>query len=241
MANNASLNNVLTAILAVGNKEANQQYAPAIYQSHYQTTTSFILDKLAEIYPIGVDLVLPFIKVEKIPVTNGFVKLPDDYRNLLGAPSISLKPDGSDCLDNNPVVIDTASEFKTANLKAGCKTVPIEIVSKGEWDYRTTSTYAFPTLENPIGMFNGKQIKVCPYDLSRVELMYIKKEDTVLFKYITQPDDTYIFDPNGSVEAGWQDAAFKPLFKGILALYSAYLSDQALSNFSQVLNQTSLF
>lgn len=241
MANKSSLDNVLKSVLSVGNAEQNFAYAPYVFDTHYNIVTSFILDRGVDMYPRYVDILLPFIKSDKIPVTNGHVKLPDDYRTLLGAPSISVKPGGGDCSDNNPVIIDTKSEFKTANLKAGCKTYPVEIVSKNEWDNRTTSSYGFPTYEQPIGMFVGKEIKVCPYDLSRVELMYIKNEKKYRYGYITQPDDTYIYDESTSVESEWEDEAFSMIFKGVLALYSAYSRDPNLQNYSQILNQAGLF
>lgn len=240
MANKASLQNILQQVLAVANADQNFAYPPSIFASHYNTVTSYLLDTLSKIYPTGVDVLLPFIEVKKIVVTNGFVELPEEYRNLLGAPSISVKKDGSDCLGNDPVVIDTEAEFKSAKLKAGCKTVPITIVDKSEWDYLTTSTYAFPTLENPIGIFEGRKIKVCPYDLARVEIMYVKKEPIAVYGYIAQPDDTFIFDEDTSTEVGWTDSASQFLFKGCLSLYSAYAQSKELIDYTTILKQIGL-
>lgn len=240
MANKASLNNILQQVLAVANADQNFSLPPSVYGNFYNTVTSFLLDKAPVIYPTAVDIFLPFIEIKKIAITDGFVVLPDEYRNLLGAPSISVQKDGSDCLGDDPVIIDSESEFKTAKSKAGCKTRPITIVDKKEWDYLTTSTYAFPTLENPIGIFEGRKIKVCPYDLARVEIMYIKKEAIGVYGYIPQPDDTYIFDEKTSTEVGWTESAASILFRGCLALYSAYSRDKELTDYSQVLNQAGL-
>lgn len=238
----SSLWNVYKSVLSVGNAEQNSAYPPYISDSHYNIVTSFILDGLSAIYPKQVDKLLPFIKSKKIPVTDGYIQLPTDYRSILGAPSISVKPGGGDCGDNNPVVIDTKEEYKTANMKAGCKTYPVEIVSKDEWDARTTSGYAFPTHETPIGMFiPDKRIKVCPYDIARVEIMYVKNEQEYRLGYILQPDDTYLPDDTATVESEWEDEAFQMLFKGMLALYSAYSKDNQVQNFSQILNQAGLF
>jgi len=238
--NKSSLPNILQSVLSVAMSEQNFAYPPNVFDSHYNIVTSFLLDGLSKIYPAQVDNLIPFIAVKKIPVTNGYVQLPDEYRNLLGAPSITVNPAGKDCGD--PIVIDTASEFKTANLKAGCKTYPIQIVSKEEWDDRTTSGYAFPTYENPIGMYIGeKRIKVCPYDLAVVEVTYTKKEEKYRYGYITQPDDTFIYDAATSVPTQWDTSAAALLFKGCLALYSAYSRDKSISDFSQVLNQAGLF
>jgi len=238
--NKSSLQNILQSVLSIGNAEQNFAYPPYQFDNHYNIVTSFVLDGLSKIYPSSVDILLPFIQSKKIPVTNGYVQLPDEYRNLLGAPSINVNPAGKDCSDT--IVIDTAAEFKTANLKGGCKTYPIQIVSKAEWDDRTTSGYAFPTYENPIGMFIGeKRIKVCPYDLAVVEVTFAKKEEKYRYGYIVQPDDTFIYDPTTSVPTQWDTPASALLFKGCLALYAAYAKDNQLSDYSQILNGAGLF
>lgn len=239
MANKSGLDNLLKSVLSVGNAEQNFAYPPSVFSNHVNIVTSFILDNLTFLYPKYADALLPFIGKEMIAVTDGYVKLPpNDYRNLIGA-SIQVK-NGKDC--NDPVIIDTASEFKTAKLKAGCKSVPVVMVSKAEWDYRTTSTYAFPTYENPIGIFDSeKRIKVCPYDIARVELMYVKKEKIYQYGYIRQPDDTYIYDDATSVESEWEEPAFELLFKGIFALYSAWSRDNSIMEYSMILNKAGLF
>lgn len=238
--NKSGLENVLNAVLSVGNAEQNSSYPPFIFDNHYNIVTSFLLDAAATIYPLHSDAFLNFFQYKKIPVTNGYIQLPPEYRNLIGAPSITVRPDGKDCGEG--ILIDTASEFKTANMKAGCKTYPIQIVSKEEWDDRTTSGYAFPTYTNPIGLWIGeRRLKVCPYDLASVEVAYLKKEKPGVYSYITQPDDTFIFDAVNSIEVGWDEASFSLLFKGCLALYAAYSRDKTISDYSQLLNAAGLF
>lgn len=239
MANKSSLENVLKSVLSVGNAEQNFAYAPYVFDNHFNIVTSFMLDQFAIHYPRYQDAFLTFIEKKAIPVTDGYVKLPDEYRNLLGAPSISVNPDQSDCSD--PVIIDTKSEFKTANLKGGCKTYPIEIVDKRTWDDRTTSTYAYPTYKRPIGIFEGRKIKVCPYDLTKVHVMFIRKEKICRYGYITQPDDTYIYDAATSVESEWTEAAFELLFKGVSSLYAAYSRDNTLIEWNALLLKAGLF
>lgn len=161
--------------------------------------------------------------------------LPDDYRNLLGSPSINVRPDGKDCGASAP---DNAMEFKQAQLRGGCKSYPIEIVSAETWDDLTTSTYGFPTYTKPIGKFvEGNKIKVCPYDLGSAEITYVVKESEYVVGYIMQPDDTYIIDSVTTTEFEWEEPAFKYLFKGVLALYSAYSRDNTIMDYSQVLNK----
>lgn len=229
----SSLENLVKAVVSVANQEQNLFYAPSIIDAHINITTSLLIDKLSENYPIGVDMLLPFLKVFKTPVKQGFVELQSDYRNLLGAPSINVKEDGSDC---DGVLIDTEREFELAKLKSGCKSRPIVIVDKETWDYRTTSGYNFPTYKNPIGMFvETKKIKVCPYDLKTVEVTYVRSEKKYRYGYILNPDDTFIFDPATSEDTEWGDAAFSKLFTAMLALYSAYAKDNTLTDWGQVL------
>jgi hypothetical protein len=238
----SSLENVLKSVLSVGNAEQNFAYPPHVFEQHFNIVTSFLIDAFVETYPKYVEVLQPFMISKRIAVTDGYVKFPSDYRNLLGAPSINVKPGGGDCSDNNPIIIDTKSEFKTANLKSGCKSYPIEIVDKGQWDARTTSEYAFPTYENPIGLYKDEnKLKVCPYDLATVEILYVKNEKQYRYGYITQPDDTFIYNVATSVESEWNDAASKWLVKGCLALYAAYSQNKELKDYSLVLNQAGLF
>lgn len=239
MANKSSLENVLKSVLSVGNAEQNFAYAPYVFDNHFNIVTSFMLDQFAIHYPRYQDAFLPFIKKEVIPVINGYVELPEEYRNLLGVPSISVNKDKKDCSD--PIIIDTKSEFKTANLKAGCQTYPVEIVDKRTWDYRTTSAYAYPTYENPIGIFEGRKIKVCPFDLARVQVLFIRKEKIYRYGYIIQPDDTYLYDSATSEESEWTEVAFELLFKGVSSLYAAYSRDNALIEWNAILSKAGLF
>lgn len=236
--NKSSLNYVLQSVLSIGNKEQNMAYAPSIFTQHFNIVTSFIIDKCVEAYPNYLDVLRQFIAIKKIPITNGEIKIPDDYRNILGAPSINAKPTG-ECKDDAPA---TDASIKILAQKNGCKSRPIKILDQNQWDLRTTSGYKFPTYVDPIGCFFGKDtLKVCPFDLSKVELRYVIKENQYLYNYTLQPDDTYIFKAEGSVESQWGDAASQYLVKGVLALYSAYLRDNQLNQFSSILNQAGIF
>ncbi len=240
MANKSSLDNLLKSLVSVANIEQNNIIPPNIYSSMYNTVTSFLIDECVKRYPEFVDVLLPFIKEKKIPVTDGYVQLPEDYRNLIGAPSISVKADGSDCSDSAEP-INTEAKFKVETLKKGCQTVPVVIVDKSEWDNLTTSTYDFPTYNAPIGMFiGGNRIKVCPFDIKNVQVTYAKKEDIYVYGYTMQPDDTYIYNVSDSVESIWTEAAYQYLFKGLVALYSAYSKDNNLRDFGLILNQSGI-
>lgn len=229
----SSLENLVKAVLSVGNQDQNFFYPPHIIDAHINITTSLLIDKLSKTYPENVDMLLPFIKSFKTPIKQGCVELQPNYRNLLGVPSINIKEDGSDC---DGVIIDTEREFELTKLKSGCKSRPIIIVDKSEWDDRTTSTYDYPTYNNPIGMFvESKKIKVCPYDLKTVEVTYVKSEQKYVYGYTLNPDDTFIFDEAISTDTEWGDAAFSKLFTAMLALYSAYSRDNTLTDWSNIL------
>lgn len=239
-----TLDNLYKTVCAIANIELENYYAPNIFDLHFNAVTSFLISELAKTYPYSqpnMDMLLPFMVFAKIPVNNGFFSLPDDYRNMLGNPYISVKPDGTDC--SLPKII-TESEFKTATLKAGCKTRPIVIKGRDEWDYAVSSKYKFPTYDNPIGQYVGAssdkdqtKIQVCPYDIGKVYLLYVKKEKSYRYGYILQPDDTFLFDPISTMESEWNSNAFNPLLNGLLALYAAYDKNPELMNFSQVLSK----
>lgn len=246
MANTCTLQNILQDVLAVGNNEANSSYPPSIYSAHFATVTSFLITRMVELYPSNptiVDVINPFIKISVQPVKDGYIELPEDYRNILGNPTINVNPDGKDCEQGNYQPINEAN-FNKKVLQAGCRKIDIVIVPKSEFADRTTSTYAFPTYNDPIGYFAApNKIKVCPYDLAKVELTYVRKELIPNASYIIQPDDTYLLNPSSPdyVESEWENSAYSMVFKGVLALYSAYMRDPELKDWSQIIkNETIL-
>lgn len=241
---NATLQNILTSVLSQANEEQSQVYSPAIYQAHFNIVTSFLITRCVELYPSNpevIDILSPFVKVARIPITNGNIVLPDDYRNILGSPSIVVNGSKDGECTSRQEDITTVAQFQVATLKGGCTRRPIRIVPQSEFDYLSTSTYKAPDYWNPIGYFtSNKSIKVCPFDLTKVDLMFVRNEPLVKFGYIIQPDDTYIFDPNTSVESLWTNAAFVPLLKGVTALYSAYSRDNQMADYTKLLMETNL-
>ncbi len=237
MASKCSLQNILSDVIAVYNIEQSASLPPSIYSSMFNTTTSLLLDKLVKIYPSeqwAVDCIDPFLSQVLIPVTDGFIQLPTNYRNLLGDPMVSAKPDGSGECSDLPI---TATEFKTTIQKAKCKLNPLIIVPEAEFALRTRSTYDFPTITDPIGYYIGKkQIKVCPYDISKVLVTYAKNENIYRLGYVMQPDDTYIADEATTIESQWGATAYTPIFKAMCALYAAYSRDADLRDWSRILN-----
>lgn len=234
---------MLNAILSIANEEKNLSYSPFIYQEQYNVVTSLLLSKLSDIYPTDsgvLDMIDPFVERKVIRPKSGYITLPDNFRNILGTPQIAAKEDGCAECSESETFIDER-QFETLVLKSGCKKVALEMVDQSEFADRTTSTYRQPTYEEPIGYRSGKsQIKVCPFDINAVELMYVKKEPLAVYGYIMQPDDTFVFNPSTSTEAGWTSAAFTPMFTALLSLYTAYSRDNNLRDWAMYINQNKL-
>lgn len=240
--NKCSLDNMLNAILSVGHAEKNFAYPPSIYVDQYNVVSSLIISKCADIYPSDntvLDIIDPYVVRDVKRPVDGYITFPDNYRNLLGSPMISVKNDGcAECGESSNV---SNNEFKQVVVKSGCRKVPIVIVDQSEFAYRTSSTYKQPTYEKPIGYRSGKnQIKVCPYDLSAVEVMYLKKEKIAVYGYTMQPDDTFVFNEGKSTELLWTSAAFKPMFSALLSLYTAYSKDNSLRDWALYINEKGL-
>lgn len=238
----STLDNVLQAVLSTVNKEANQDYPPFVYSNHFNIVTSFLITELAKQYPKRqevIDILDPFIDTGMIPATGGFIQLTATYRNMLGGPMIFANPDNQQQCGETETI--TPESFATGILKGGCKLNPVVIVDQTEFAYRTRSTYNMPTWDNPIGFFSGKkQIRICPYDITKAFVMHTRNEKTYVYGYIMQPDDTYMFDLSTSTESEWGSNAFEYLYKGVIALYGAYASDPTISNFSQILNNAGI-
>lgn len=238
MPNKSSLPNMLNAVLSTAQTEANQCYPPGIFSDQYNVVTSLLISALVKTYPIGLDMLKGYVKTIPLPVTNGYVVLPEDYRNMLRA-AISAKggTEGSmECKDDDPVIIDTPQEVKLSTLKAGCKSRPLEQLSDEEWDYRTTSSYKAPSYWNPVFcFFEGNKFKVCPFDIGKVELTYVIQEQVYQLGYIMQPDDTYIVDPLTTIDSLWTSAAFDKIYTAMSALYASYTRDPSLTDWARIL------
>lgn len=232
---------MLQAVLSVANEEQSMFYSPRVFTDQYNVVTSMLISALVKAYPMNpvvIDQLEPFVRVKLIPVINGFVDLPDDYRDILGTPYIYANESlNGECGEKVEEPL-TASSFKVQNLKGKCNMSAVTIYPESEFALRTRSTYDSPTWEKPIGFFSGaKQIKVCPYDIGKVALMYVVKEKAYVYGYIPQPDDTFLPDPATTVESEWNSNAFDPIFKAMISMYSAYAKDQEIQNWSQLLSE----
>lgn len=237
--NKSSMDNVLKAVLSVAQEEQNFFYSPYIYTQHRNIVESLLLSALVKSFPanpVVIDQLAPFAKVLLIPVTDGYVQLPSEYRDILGSPMIIANRESTaEAEIKEPLTIEN---FKAGILKSGDRLNPLVIVPQSEFADRTRSTYDKPSYENPIGYFMGSnRIKVSPYDLTRVGVMYVRKERILNYGYISQPDDTYLYDESSTIDTEFDSPAFEPIFKATMALYSAYSKDQELQNWSEILKK----
>jgi hypothetical protein len=236
----ASINNMVIAILGLGNSEQNAVYPPNIISAHYNAATSFLLSKGAKIYPDDestLDILDPYVKKKVEQVKGGYVTLPDDYRNLLGSPMIVTKENGCAECDTETETVSNG-QFEQLVLKSGCQKTSLVIVPQSEFSELTSSTYMYPTVNNPVGYFSGsKQIKVCPPNIKAVEFLYLKQEEIYNYGYTMQPDDTFVFDKNTTKDGLWTSAAFEPMFRLMFAMYTAYTRDNQLRDWAMFIEQ----
>lgn len=241
---------MLQSILSVALQEQNNVYPPYIFQSQYNAVTSLLISELVAAYPENsqvLDMLNPFIKVVVLDVVGGFITLPSDYRDIVGSPYIFAKGATKECEDIPQIT--TPQQFMTATLKGACQAYNLNIIKQSEFANRVNSKYKYPTFKDPVGYFAGSfvdnsnvvssKIKVCPYDLSKVALMYARQEKKLVYTYIQQPDDTYIFDPANTnlQDAEWTAAAFKPIFNAMISLFAAYTRDQEMTEWGKILQK----
>lgn len=244
----SSLQNLYTALISVSNGSQNFFLPPWVFSSMINTATSFLIDKCVALYPDNaqlLDIIAPFVQVACIPPSGGLISLPTNYRNILGAPSVIVNKAG-EC-GEVVVPISTAQQFLTATLKGGCQRRPIAIVPQSEFDYLTTSSYKAPTYWNPIGFNTGQnaetgqvQIRICPADLSKVFILYVRQELVYTVGYDMNPDDTWTISATTTVDTEWGNAAFQPLFKALNHLFGIYARDKQFSDWAQALSQISI-
>lgn len=239
--NNGScgLDNMLQSILSVALQEQNNVYPPYIFQSQFNVVTSLLISELVRSYPENsqvIDMLDPYIKAVVLNVEGGFITLPEDYRNILGSPYIFAQNAIKEC-ENIPQITN-AQQFLVATQKGACQAYPLSLIEQSEFAERTQSKYKPPTYQKPIGFYAGqRKIKVCPYDLTKVAVLFAKNEIKSVYTYIMQPDDTYIFDPTNPalVDSEWSNAAFKPIFNAMCSLFAAYTRDNEMQDWAKIL------
>lgn len=246
--------NILQMVLAQGNKEQNQHYAPGIFTSHYKLASDWLKGELIKLYPTSqtiVDILGPYIAVELIQVVNGKIALPKLYRDLLGigfyvndlsgkkkCEIISL-PSEKFKDPKNPTLAEI--EKVTAEMQVESKGIDMKTI--GEWNYITDHPYKRPkTFDKAKGcIFDNNTLKVLPLAIPYVEVRFIKVVPEFYYGYRQLPDDTCVFDPDTTIEELWTETAIPYLFKGVNKLFANYIRDTEYIASAKDLQDNSLF
>lgn len=252
-----TLDSIYKKVLSQGNKEQNSMYPPHIFDEHFNIVTNFILDEVVKAFANNrsiVDLASPFLMTREVAVISGEVEFPPNYRNLLGvAMYVTIKGDEDcgckDCgcheekrdFQNDPLAKSAKQVMKTIERNK-CTSRDLIELDIDEFSDRSTHPYKKPTLKKPVFcQFKSKKIKVCPFDISHVELRYIREPKVYRYGYVEQPDHTFVPDLASTVESEWEHTALQPLVKGMTALYSVYTKDGELQNWNEVIKKAGLF
>jgi len=240
MANKAGLKIFFELLLKPFDIPQNRTLPPDIMDAIINTSAAWVIDNVVSLWPHDqsyVDIIEPFLRTEAIRVKDGFVPLPEQYRNFLDCGAYVTGDFSGNCSGIESQDISNRG-YNQAISKKGCVRQAIRIVDQSEWDYMTQSEFDNPTLKAPIGcFFGGRKIKICPAEIHTVEIRYLVTEKIYRYGYIMQPDDTFIFDEKTSVECEFLTPAFSHLYKAAATLIGVYFQDGSIANFAQALQK----
>lgn len=249
----SSLDSIYKKILSVGNQDANQMYPPWVFDEHFNIVSAFILDRCVELYPERQsveDIIRPFIKTDTLPVKNGEIKFPDNYRNYLNM-SAYVTPEfkgGCGCEeDTNEVTFEndplkpTKRSLEEIILKSNCRARDVAKKDLDEFNKLTVHPYKKPTYKLPICCVEeSTAIRICPFDIVSVRLKYVIKPKQYRFGYVENADGTFTYNETASTESEWDDNGLQFLFKGIQSLFSVYTKDREMQDWVGALKQIGL-
>lgn len=226
-------------------------YPPRVFQEHMEIVTNWVIDEGVKMMPGNKsikEILRPFWVMKELTVKNGVVPFEDDYRNMIGIATRVNKDLNGDCkcnedehFENDPLEDSEVAVMKKIQ-KAKCISRPVTIVEQEEFDRLSTHRYKRPTYEAPVAcVLKGVEIKICPFDLSHVDVRYIRKPKQYVYGYRELPDHTFVFDKNTSTESEWEDTAMQYLLKGLNTLYSAYVKDAEMYNWNELIKKVGLF
>ena len=269
MDNTLTWQDVVTSTVELGgNKEQNAHFPPYIITNAGNLLTDVILNELVRVYPhsnLVMSKALPFLKRKIVSVDNSLINVPDDCRNIL---EVSVPVVGGECWECSKEFIESVnceekycggggamvdvcnpnSPLYDAELaskpKEYCEFKKVYEVNQDQWAERTRSGINRPSLDKPIFMYvSPNQIKICPANISYVEIRYIKQPKKYLMTYTEMPDDTWQIDKNDSayVELEWDRNISPEFFKGMLSLYAVHTRDGNLVDWNNALKKEGIF
>ena len=246
---------VLSTVQLAGNKEQNAHVPPFIISNAGRLASDFILNEIARIYPNNnriVDKGRPFLKRKLIQVENGLATVPDDYRDIL---SVSIattknndapcdcKNDCDDCDEEQKNDETNSGLFENGKRTEPCMYREVKILMSSEYDLATISSLRPPSYTKPIGMFVDRTtFKVCPRDVTFIEVRYLKHPLKYEIGYQLMPDDTWQIDPTSPshVELEWERNVAPEFFRAMTTLYAMHTRDGNLVNWNEQLKKNGI-
>ena len=247
---------VLQTIQLAGNKEQNAHMPPYIISAAGRLATDFCLDEIVRIYPNSnriADKARPFLKRKLIQVEGGLATMPDDYRNIL---SVSIatnenqtlpcdcKNDCDQCDEEQETDNSNSGLFEKGKRTEPCTYREVKILTSNEYDLASVSPLRPPSYKKPIGMFVDRTtFKVCPRDVTFVEVRYLKQPLKSEIGYKLMADDTWQIDTTSTnhIELEWERNIAPEFFKAMTSLYSIHTRDGNLVNWNNELKKLGIF
>jgi hypothetical protein len=161
------------------------------------------------------------------------ITLPKDFRHLITCSIAVNETASSKCECESLESDDIDSPLYTDRPKNAekCRFIPINMLSDDMFNRQTTSGFIKPSYNKPIGKFSdGNRIKICPTDITHVEVRYIRNPKQYQIGYKLMPDDTWQVDvssPN-HVESECNLSMENRLVSAMVTLYSMYSQDREL-------------
>jgi hypothetical protein len=241
MANILKHQRILNGVCSIINKEQNQHYPYHIYNEHINIASSYILNKVSEYYGRNqsmIEIARPFFGREIIKVNGGIGNIKSDHRYMLSLGIATNDSRSEKCNCTNDEIDELIKHCDPDNPlykpnaivnKENCNYKEVEILVADEFYNQSGASYNPPTYRNPIALLVEKnKIKVCPKEVTHIEMMYLKDPIQYCVGYKTMPDDTWQIDEASPLhkESEWEIVAEDKLVMLMVGLYSIYSQDR---------------
>jgi hypothetical protein len=231
-----TLQRAIDNVLSLANKPQNASYPPSVGALHFNIALSYVLSDIARLFPSNqsiIELAQPFFEKKIIAVDDTMITLPSDFRHLITC-SIAVNENASskceaNSLESNDINSPLYSDRQQPKEK--CRFIPISMLSDDMFNRQTTTGFIKPSYLKPIGKFSdGNRIKICPTDITHVEVRYIRNPKEYRIGYKMMPDDTWQIDVNNPlhIESECTLAMESRLVSAMTTLYSVYSQDREL-------------
>jgi hypothetical protein len=244
-----TLQRAIDNVLSVANKEQNSMYTPSMATMHFNIASSFVLGEIKRLYPESrsiIEFAKPFYKTSIKTVNSSIVTLESNHDYLVGI-SIAVNEDStSPCnckvLESDDPNSPLFTEMQTQKMP--CTFINVSILEEDTFNHKTTESFIKPSYNYPIGKYvSGNNIKICPNDITHVELSYLCQPKKYQIGYNLMLDDTWQIDDTlpTHVESEWHINVEPHFFKAMSFLYSMGVKDSELKTANNELKKLGLF